>query len=80
MEQLIINVKELLKAINNAHPQINVGDEKQLKLYNAYHVVSLQISEIELKGNKTPCYNCAEYEQGSNPDRYCMICNRMIDI
>lgn len=26
------------------------------------------------------CDNCADWKQGNNPDNYCLICNRMVEL
>jgi hypothetical protein len=53
MENLIKKANELLTAIKEIHPQLNMGEPKQERLYMAYHSLAFDLAEREIKDIKT---------------------------
>lgn len=49
MKNIIESSKKLMEAIKELHPQLNMGEEKQEKLYMAYHQLGFDIAEYEEK-------------------------------
>mgnify|MGYP001558973283 CR=1 FL=1 len=48
MENLIKKAKELLEATKDLHPQMNMANPKEERLYLAYHSLSFDIAEREV--------------------------------
>lgn len=48
----------------------------------AYDVVNEKLQQYCVSGRseQVGCDNCADWKQGNDPDKYCLVCNRLVEL
>lgn len=54
-----------------------ITDEDYNKL--RFHLVELE-KLVSKRSEHGGCDNCADYKQGYDIDKYCLVCNRMVEL
>ena len=89
MENLRIKIQaELRKYINDKHNQDECsgfidGIDTVFELLKSEGYKDINTSEPQLPladVSGAVCGNCMTWEQGTNPDRYCLECKRMVEL
>lgn len=70
-----------LKEIEALYEKLKIDTELTLTDFErgCYEMVKNIIARIEKKDNII-CDNCTDWKQGNDPDKYCLVCNRMVEL
>lgn len=42
--------------------------------------ILLDLYNVSGRSEQVGCDNCADWKQGNEPDKYCLVCNRMVEL
>lgn len=70
-----------LKEIEALYEKLKIKSESSLTDFEigCYEMVKNIIARIDKKNNII-CNNCTDWKQGNDPDKYCLVCNRMVEL
>lgn len=80
LEKVQKTLSDVFDYLNGNNLQL-VGKELLTEVGDAHRIVeNLAIHDVVGRSEQVGCDNCADYKQGNDLDKYCLVCNRMVEL